>query len=282
MAKIGIIGAMELEVDALKAAMEVKNTVTRAGMEFKEGTLNGADVVVVRSGIGKVNAALCVQILVDLFQITHVINTGVAGSLNADLDIGGYPDFKDAIHHDVDATVFGYPLGELPQMGIREFIADETLVNLAVESCKKVNPDLTVRTGRVVSGDQFISSDDVKKRLIEVFHGDCAEMEGASIAHGAYLNKIPFIVIRAISDKADGSAEMDYTAFEHEGGKAFRASGRSSGTEDSVSVTVRPRQLQINSHGRTEKIKKTCAADKVMIIYPLSAANNTDTVLNTK
>ena len=88
MAKIGIIGAMELEVDALKAAMEVKNTVTRAGMEFKEGTLNGADVVVVRSGIGKVNAALCVQILVDLFQITHVINTGVAGSLNADLDIG--------------------------------------------------------------------------------------------------------------------------------------------------------------------------------------------------
>ena len=209
MAKIGIIGAMELEVDALKAAMEVKNTVTRAGMEFKEGTLNGADVVVVRSGIGKVNAALCVQILVDLFQITHVINTGVAGSLNADLDIGDILISKDAIHHDVDATVFGYPLGELPQMGIREFIADEKLVN----------PDLTVRTGRVVSGDQFISSDDVKKRLIEVFHGDCAEMEGASIAHGAYLNKIPFIVIRAISDKADGSAEMDYTAFEHEAAK---------------------------------------------------------------
>ena len=206
MAKIGIIGAMELEVDALKAAMEVKNTVTRAGMEFKEGTLNGADVVVVRSGIGKVNAALCVQILVDLFQITHVINTGVAGSLNADLDIGDILISKDAIHHDV---------GELPQMGIREFIADEKLVNLAVESCKKVNPDLTVRTGRVVSGDQFISSDDVKKRLIEVFHGDCAEMEGASIAHGAYLN----IVIRAISDKADGSAEMDYTAFEHEAAK---------------------------------------------------------------
>ena len=194
MAKIGIIGAMELEVDALKAAMEVKNTVTRAGMEFKEGTLNGADVVVVRSGIGKVNAALCVQILVDLFQITHVINTGVAGSLNADLDIGDILISKDAIHHDVDATVFGYPLGELPQMGIREFIADEKLVNLAVESCKKVNPDLTVRTGRVVSGDQFI-------------------------AHGAYLNKIPFIVIRAISDKADGSAEMDYTAFEHEAAK---------------------------------------------------------------
>ena len=140
----------------------------------------------------------------DLFQITHVINTGVAGSLNADLDIGDILISKDAIHHDVDATVFGYPLGELPQMGIREFIADETLVNLAVESCKKVNPDLTVRTGRVVSGDQFISSDDVKKRLIEVFHGDCAEMEGASIAHGAYLNKIPFIVIRAISDSPHG------------------------------------------------------------------------------
>ena len=214
MAKIGIIGAMELEVDALKAAMEVKNTVTRAGMEFKEGTLNGADVVVVRSGIGKVNAALCVQILVDLFQITHVINTGVAGSLNADLDIGDILISKDAIHHDVDATVFGYPLGELPQMGIREFIADEHLAQVAVSTCKEVNPDIHVHTGRVVSGDQFISSKEVKTRLIQEFQGDCAEMEGASIAHGAYLNDIPFVIIRAISDKADDSAEMDYPTFE--------------------------------------------------------------------
>ena len=214
MAKIGIIGAMELEVDALKAAMEVKNTVTRAGMEFKEGTLNGADVVVVRSGIGKVNAALCVQILVDLFQITHVINTGVAGSLNADLDIGDILISKDAIHHDVDATVFGYPLGELPQMGIREFIADEHLAQVAVSTCKEVNPDIHVHTGRVVSGDQFISSKEVKTRLIQEFQGDCAEMEGASIAHGAYLNDIPFVIIRAISDKADDSAEMDYPSFE--------------------------------------------------------------------
>ena len=214
MAKIGIIGAMELEVDALKAAMEVKNTVTRAGMEFKEGTLNGADVVVVRSGIGKVNAALCVQILVDLFQITHVINTGVAGSLNADLDIGDILISKDAIHHDVDATVFGYPLGELPQMGIREFIADEHLAQVAVSTCKEVNPDIHVHTGRVVSGDQFISSKEVKTRLIQEFQGDCAEMEGASIAQGAYLNDIPFVIIRAISDKADDSAEMDYPTFE--------------------------------------------------------------------
>ena len=214
MAKIGIIGAMELEVDALKAAMEVKNTVTRAGMEFKEGTLNGADVVVVRSGIGKVNAALCVQILVDLFQITHVINTGVAGSLNADLDIGDILISKDAVHHDVDATVFGYPLGELPQMGIREFIADEHLAQVAVSTCREVNPDIHVHTGRVVSGDQFISSKEVKTRLIQEFQGDCAEMEGASIAHGAYLNDIPFVIIRAISDKADDSAEMDYPSFE--------------------------------------------------------------------
>ena len=213
MAKIGIIGAMELEVDALKAAMEVKNTVTRAGMEFKEGTLNGADVVVVRSGIGKVNAALCVQILVDLFQITHVINTGVAGSLNADLDIGDILISKDAIHHDVDATVFGYPLGELPQMGIREFIADETLVNLAVESCKKVNPDLTVRTGRVVSGDQFISGKEKKEYLVKTFDGKCAEMEGAAMAQTAYLNKVSYVIIRAISDKADNSATMDYPEF---------------------------------------------------------------------
>ena len=216
---LGIIGAEQQEIDLLLERLLLEKTVKKAGLSFFCGTIDSYPVVIVKAGIGKVNAALCVQILVDLFQITHVINTGVAGSLNADLDIGDILISKDAIHHDVDATVFGYPLGELPQMGIREFIADEKLVNLAVESCKKVNPDLTVRTGRVVSGDQFISSDDVKKRLIEVFHGDCAEMEGASIAHGAYLNKIPFIVIRAISDKADGSAEMDYTAFEHEAAK---------------------------------------------------------------
>lgn len=214
MNKIGIIGAMELEVEELQAGMNQLKITEKAGMKFYEGTLNGASVVVVRCGIGKVNAALCVQILADLYQVTHVINTGVAGSLNAKLDIGDILISRDALHHDMDVTIFGYQPGEVPQMGFREFVADEQLIRLALDSCAKVNPDIRAITGRVVSGDRFISDKKVKEQLISEFQGDCAEMEGASVAHGAYLNHIPFLIIRAISDKADDSAEMDYPSFE--------------------------------------------------------------------
>ncbi len=214
MSKTGIIGAMELEVEELKSKMTVSNIVKKAGMEFYEGSLNGAQVVIVRSGIGKVNAALCVQILADIFHVTHIINTGVAGSLNAGLDIGDILISKDAIHHDMDVTIFGYQPGEVPQLGTREFAADKRLMELAKTSCEKVNSDIHAIVGRVVSGDQFISGKEVKEHLIKDFQGDCAEMEGAAIAHGAYLNQIPFVIIRAISDKADDSAEMDYPTFE--------------------------------------------------------------------
>ncbi len=219
MTKIGIIGAMELEVEQLKKEMAVAAVIKKAGMDFFEGTLNDAPVVVVRSGIGKVNAALCVQILADVFQVSHVVNTGVAGSLNAKLDIGDILISRDALHHDMDTTIFGYQPGEVPQMGFREFKADERMMELAREACEKVNPDIHVMFGRVVSGDQFISSKEVKERLIAQFQGDCAEMEGASIAHGAYLNSLPFVIIRAISDKADDSAEMDYPTFERAAAK---------------------------------------------------------------
>ena len=217
--KIGIIGAMELEVEQLKSKLTEVTITKKANMEFFEGKLGGADVVVVKSGIGKVNAALCVQILADIFKITHVINTGVAGSLNAKLDIGDILISKDALHHDMDVRVFGYQLGEVPQMGFREFKADDEMIEQALSSCKKVNPDINAIVGRVVSGDQFISSKEVKERLIADFNGDCAEMEGASIAHGAFLNNIPFVIIRAISDKADDSAEMDYPTFERAAAK---------------------------------------------------------------
>lgn len=214
MTKIGIIGAMELEVEQLKKEMAVESVIKKAGMDFFEGTLSDVPVVVVRSGIGKVNAALCVQILADVFRVSHVINTGVAGSLNAKLDIGDILISRDALHHDMDATIFGYRPGEVPQMGFREFKADERMMELARKACEKANPDIHVMFGRVVSGDQFISSKEVKERLIAQFQGDCTEMEGASIAHGAYLNSLPFVIIRAISDKADDSAEMDYPTFE--------------------------------------------------------------------
>lgn len=219
MKRVGIIGAMDLEVEQLKSRMALERVLTKASMDFCVGRLNETDVVIVRCGIGKVNAALCVQILADEFEVSHIINTGVAGSLNAVLDIGDILVSKDALHHDMDVTIFGYQPGEVPQMGFREFKADEHMIESAVNSCKEVNPDLHVHVGRVVSGDQFISSKEVKQRLISDFQGDCAEMEGASIAHGAYLNGIPFVIIRAISDKADDSAEMDYPTFEKEAAK---------------------------------------------------------------
>lgn len=214
MKKIGIIGAMELEVEALKSKLVDTKILTKAQMEFCEGELDGVHVVVVRSGVGKVNAALCVQILVDLFEVTHVINTGIAGSLNAELDIGDILISVDAIQHDFDVRIFGYALGELASIGIREFKADAAMAKLALETCAEVNPDIHAKLGRVVSGDQFICDAAVKEDLIREFQADCAEMEGAAIAHGAYLNNIPFVVVRAISDKADGSAEMDYPTFE--------------------------------------------------------------------
>lgn len=216
MSKIGIIGAMELEVDTLKAHMAVTGQTTRAGMIFFEGTLGQTQVVVVRCGIGKVNAAICVQILADLYGVTHVINTGVAGSLNAALDIGDIVISRDVIHHDMDVRVFGYALGQVPQLDTLAFPGDETLIRLALNSCEEANPGLHTAVGRVISGDQFISGKAVKEKLIAEFQADCTEMEGAAIAHTAYLNGLPFVVIRAISDKADDSAEMDYPTFERE------------------------------------------------------------------
>lgn len=211
---IGIIGAMEVEVNTLKERMNVTEIVETASMTFYKGTYGDLDVVIVRSGIGKVNAAICTQILVDRFHVDAVINTGIAGSLQAKIDIGDIVVSTDALQHDVDATVFGYDKGVIPQMETSVFVADESLRNLAVKSCQEVNQDIHVYEGRVVSGDQFVSSHDTKKMIVEHFQAYCTEMEGAAIAQAAWLNKVPFVIIRAISDKADGSASMDYNEFE--------------------------------------------------------------------
>ena len=211
---IGIIGAMDEEVSKIKAAMTDVEIQKRAGMDFYKGKLQGKEAVVVRCGIGKVNAALCGQILADFYQVDYMVNTGIAGSLNANIDIGDIVLSTDALQHDMDATGFGYEVGVIPRMPVSVFEADRHLIDLAKEACEKVNPDIKVFTGRVVSGDQFVSDKEKKKWLVETFHGYCTEMEGAAIAQAAYLNGIPFLIVRAISDKADGSANMDYAAFE--------------------------------------------------------------------
>ncbi len=213
--KIGIIGAMDLEIATLKEKMTVMSAKTVASMEFFDGTLNDTPVVIVKCGIGKVNAGICVQILHDLFSVTHVINTGVAGSLRAEINIGDIVVSTDALQHDMDVTVFGYQTGQIPQIPVFSFEADKTLCDTAESLCRKVNPDIQVFRGRVVSGDQFISSKERKEVLIQTSDACCTEMEGAAIAQAAYLNRLPFVIIRAISDKADDSAQMDYPTFEH-------------------------------------------------------------------
>lgn len=183
-------------------------------MVFYKGTLSGKDVVIVRSGIGKVNAAVCTQILADHFNVDYVINTGIAGSLKAEIDIADVVLSSDVLHHDMDATGFGYAPGQIPRMDVLSFKADERLIDIAKTACRKVVPEIGVHVGRVVSGDQFISDKQVKDRIVKNFEGYCTEMEGAAIAQTAYLNQIPFLILRAISDKADDSATMDYPAFE--------------------------------------------------------------------
>lgn len=211
---LGIIGAMEVEVKELREMMENPQAQTVAGMTFYQGTIKGKEVVVVRSGIGKVNAGICSQILVDRYQVEGIINTGIAGSLRNEINIGDIVLATVAVQHDVDATGFGYPIGEIPQMGIKEFPANEKLRALAEACSKKANPDVQVFCGRVASGDQFISSKEKKNWIQDNFDAYCTEMEGAAIAQAAYLNNIPYLVVRAISDKADDSANMDYSEFE--------------------------------------------------------------------
>lgn len=214
MRKIGIIGAMDEEVKRIKELMQNVQIKSIASMDFYHGILEGVPLVVVRSGIGKVNAALCTQILIDRYNVEIVINTGVAGSLRNEIDIADIVLSTEALQHDMDASGFGYEMGVIPRMDKSVFLADMKLVNLAKKVCKEVLPSLGVHTGRVLSGDQFISDTKKKEWLVNTFDGYCTEMEGAAIAQAAYLNKIPFLIIRAISDKADHSAEMAYSEFE--------------------------------------------------------------------
>lgn len=214
--KIGIIGAMEEEVEALRAKLEHPEKMTRASMDFYSGVLEGREAVIVRSGIGKVNAGICTQILADVFHVDAVINTGIAGSLAAQIDIGDIVVSTDTVQHDMDATGFGYDLGVIPRMETSCFEADKDLVEAAVAACREAVPEIKVFTGRIVSGDQFVSDRETKDRIAKVFGGMCTEMEGAAIAQAAWLNRIPFVIIRAISDKADDSATMDYPAFERQ------------------------------------------------------------------
>lgn len=211
--KLGIIGAMSVEVALLKSYMTDSTVSVYAGMEFCQGNIDGVSCVVVQCGVGKVNAALCVQILCDCFQVTNIVNTGVAGSLCAELDIGDLVISEDAVYHDFDCTPLGYAIGQVPGLDTLAFPADEAMISKAKAAAHQVQPGHFF-LGRVASGDQFVSDKEVKDKIISTTNAICTEMEGAAIAHAAWRNGVPFVVLRAISDKADNSAQMDYPVFE--------------------------------------------------------------------
>lgn len=210
---VGIIGAMEEEVLFLKEKMTLKEVRSIASLEYYMGTLHNRSIVIVKGGIGKVNSAICAQVLIDCFHVDAIINTGVAGAVNSKLEIGDVVISKDLLQHDVDASGFGYKLGEIPRMTTSIFPADEHMLNIASKGSDALTVGTSVYVERIVSGDQFISSTDKKAWLDSQFKAFCTEMEGAAIAQVCYLNKIPFVAIRAISDKADDSAEVNFEKF---------------------------------------------------------------------
>ncbi|MDD6296482.1 MAG: 5'-methylthioadenosine/adenosylhomocysteine nucleosidase [Candidatus Faecousia sp.] len=212
MKKLGIIGAMKVEVETLQNAMTGKRIQTIAGMDFCEGLLEGLPAVVVECGVGKVNAAVCAQILCSCYQISHLVNTGVAGSLNAKLDICDLLVSKDAMYYDVDCQYVGYAPCVLPGMP-ETFEADDSLIGRAFAAAESIKPGHT-HIGRVATGDCFVAKKELKEKIVALTQASCVEMEGAAIAHTAYKNGVPFVILRAISDKADDSAEMDYPTFE--------------------------------------------------------------------
>ena len=215
MKKLGIIGAMSIEVEQLKEKMTDVSVTDRGGMTFYEGLLEQLPVVVVVCGVGKVNAAMCVQVLCDCFEVTHIVNTGVAGSLCADLDIGDFVIGESAIYHDFDCHIINpnYVVGQVPGLPVRDFPADAQMIQLAFDAAESVYTG-HARIGRVASGDQFVCEKGKKQQIIDDTQALCTEMEGAAIAHTAWRNDVPFVIIRAISDKADDSAQMDFPTFE--------------------------------------------------------------------
>lgn len=205
---IGIIAAMDSEVRDIKSAMEDGIKIHHGGMTFFKGKLHQKEVIAVKSGVGKVNAAMCTQILIDIFKVNTIIHVGVAGAVHPDLEIGDIVISEDSCQYDMDARAFGHPRGEIPNMDITFFKADPTLIKLAVAAAQEL--DATYRVGRIMTADLGVDSNKLKEELREEFGGLCVEMEGAAVGQVAMLNQVPYLVIRSMSDKADSNLTDDY------------------------------------------------------------------------
>lgn len=209
---IGIIGAMDEEVKILLDNIVLDNKSEKAKMEFNSGTLWGKDVVIVRSGIGKVNAAICTQILIDDYKVNKIINVGVAGGIGKEILPGDVVIADTLVQHDMDTSVFGDKLGQIPRLDTYDFKCDTNLIEIAKGICEKATSHKSY-IGRIVSGDQFIADVEKIRWLSKEFDAMACEMESASIAQVCYLNNVPFIVIRSISDNANNGAHIDFEKF---------------------------------------------------------------------
>lgn len=203
MKKIGIIGAMSVEIEMLLAEMTEKKEEMQGDILFRTGKLAGKDIVIVNCSIGKVNAAIITQMLIDRYMVDAVINTGIAGSFDKAVKHLDIIVSKNATYHDVRKSQMAnwYPNQPL-------FKADDRLVALAEKAAGQCH------TGTVITGDDFIDTHEKKAKIAENYKGLCLEMEGAAIAHACFVNKVPYVIIRCISDMADGSADKDYKEFE--------------------------------------------------------------------
>ena len=208
---IGIIGAMQEEIDGIKAVIENKKTETISGVEFVRGTIGKREVVVAKSGIGKVFAAICTQTMILKYNPEAIINVGVGGTLSDKLGIGDIAIATGVVQHDMDTSPLGDPVGLLSGINIVEIPCSKKLVDAIGECVEELS--VKTRTGIIASGDQFIGTPEQKKKIKENFNAIACEMEGGSVGHVCYVNGVDFCVVRAISDSANGEASMDYPAF---------------------------------------------------------------------
>ena len=209
---LGIIGAMNSEVEAIYAQMTSKEIIESNGLKFYKGQLFSKDVVVIQCGIGKVNAALCTQLLILKFNVEKIINTGIAGATGKGLNIYDFVVSTSTVYHDFDTQFFGYKLGQVPGLP-EKFEADSQMVNKALEIFN--NSDLSknhkISKGLIASCDQFIAGCEKKDFIVKNFSPMCVEMEGCAIAHTCYKNNIPFVIIRCMSDCADDTVQTTYS-----------------------------------------------------------------------
>lgn len=209
--RIGIIGAMSEEVQGIKKLMTDIEEEKIGTLTFYTGVMHDKDIVLLETGIGKVNAAIGATLMIEAFDVEEIVFTGVAGGINEELDLGDVVISRDLIQHDFDTSAFGDKLGMIPRMDNSIFKADDELIELAVNAGKKLKGKVVV--GRVLSGDQFIASPEKIAFLKKEFNGDCTEMEGAAVGHVCQVLDIPFVVIRTMSDKANSDAHTDYATF---------------------------------------------------------------------